>query len=44
MPTEETYNASPQLVEALTVVLYRLASYTTTHLIDDAAILAIIFC
>jgi hypothetical protein len=28
----------------LTVVLYRLASYTTTHLIDDAAILAIIFC
>jgi hypothetical protein len=44
MPSEDAYSASPQLVEALTVVLYRMASYTTTHLIDDAAILAIIFC
>jgi hypothetical protein len=44
MPSEEAYNASPQLVETFTLVLYRLASYTSTHLIEDAAILAIIFC
>ena len=42
--SEAAYRESPQLLEAFTVVLYRLASYTTTHLIDDAAILAIIFC
>jgi hypothetical protein len=44
MLNEETSIASPQTVEALTALLYRLASYTSTHLIDDAAILALLFC
>jgi hypothetical protein len=44
MLNEESYIASPQTAEALMALLYRLASYTSTHLIDDAAILALIFC
>ena len=44
MLNEETYAASPQSLETVMAILYRLASYTNTHLIDDAAILALIFC
>jgi hypothetical protein len=44
MLNQESYTASPQTLEALMAALYRLANYTSTHLIDDAAILALIFC
>lgn len=44
MLNEETYAASPQSLETVMAILYRLAGYTSTHLIDDAAILALIFC
>lgn len=35
---------SEQWMEHLTVVLYRVASYASTHLIDDPAMLAFVFC
>jgi hypothetical protein len=41
---EESYTALPQAMETLTALLYRMASYATTHLVDDAAILALVFC
>jgi hypothetical protein len=33
-----------EFLEVVTTTLYRVATYATTHLIDDAAILALIFC
>ena len=33
-----------EFLEVVTATLYRVATYATTHLIDDAAILALIFC
>lgn len=36
--------ASTPIMEKLTAVLYRLAAYASEALIDDAAMLAFIFC
>jgi hypothetical protein len=44
MLSEDSYTAAPPTMDALMVLLYKLATYTSTHLIDDAAMLAIIFC
>lgn len=33
-----------QFTETMTATLYRLAAYATQNLIDDAAMLAFIFC
>jgi hypothetical protein len=33
-----------EFLEVVTATLYRAATYATTHLIDDAAILSLIFC
>jgi len=33
-----------EFLEVVTATLYRVATYATTYLIDDAAILALIFC
>jgi hypothetical protein len=33
-----------EFLEVLTATLYRVATYATTHLIVDAAILSLIFC
>jgi hypothetical protein len=33
-----------EFLEVVTATLYRVANYATTYLIDDAAILALIFC
>ena len=33
-----------EFLEVVTATLYRVATCATTHLIDDAAILALIFC
>jgi len=33
-----------EFLEVVTTTLYRVATYATTHLIDDAAILSLIFC
>jgi hypothetical protein len=35
---------SENLLEQWTMLAYRLASYATTNLIDDPAMLALIFC
>jgi hypothetical protein len=32
------------ILETMTAVVYRLAAYMVNHLIDDPAMLAIIFC
>jgi len=33
-----------ELFEVVTATLYRVATYATTYLIDDAAMLSLIFC
>jgi hypothetical protein len=33
-----------EFLEVITTTLYRVATYATTHLIDDAAMLSLIFC
>jgi hypothetical protein len=33
-----------EILEVVTTTLYRVATYATTHLIDDAAMLSLIFC
>jgi len=33
-----------EFLEIFTATLYRVATYATIHLIDDAAILLLIFC
>jgi hypothetical protein len=33
-----------EFLEFVTATLYKVAAYTTNHLIDDAAILSLIFC
>jgi hypothetical protein len=33
-----------EFLEVVTTTLYRVATYATTHLIDDAAMLSLIFC
>jgi hypothetical protein len=35
---------SQVLMQELTLLLYRLASYTTTNGMDDPAMLALLFC
>lgn len=35
---------SPDWMQTLTLLAYRLAGYATQHLIDDPALLALIFC
>jgi hypothetical protein len=39
-----TMSEAHEFLEVLTAALYRVATYATTHLIDDAAILSLIFC
>lgn len=33
-----------EFLEVVTATLYRIATYASTHLVDDAAILSLIFC
>jgi len=33
-----------EFLEVVTATLYRVATYASTHLIEDAAILSLIFC
>jgi hypothetical protein len=42
--TISTMHQAHEFLEVVTVTFYRVATYATTHLIDDAAILALIFC
>jgi hypothetical protein len=42
--TISTMHEAHEFLEVVTATLYRVATYATTHLIDDAAILALIFC
>ena len=35
---------SPTWMQELTLLAYRLAGYACTHLIDDPALLALVFC
>jgi len=42
--TISTMHQAHEFLEVVTTTLYRVATYATTHLIDDAAILALIFC
>ena len=35
---------SPSITETWTAVVYRLASYVVNNLLDDPAMLAIVFC
>jgi hypothetical protein len=42
--TISTMHQAHEFLEVVTATLYRVATYATTHLIDDAAILSLIFC
>jgi hypothetical protein len=42
--TIRTMHHAHEFLEVVTATLYRVATYATTHLIDDAAILSLIFC
>jgi hypothetical protein len=42
--TISTMHEEHEFLEVVTATLYRAATYATTHLIDDAAILSLIFC
>jgi hypothetical protein len=42
--TISTMHQTHEFLEVVTATLYRVATYATTHLIDDAAILSLIFC
>jgi hypothetical protein len=42
--TISTMHQAHEFLEVVTATLYRVATYATTYLIDDAAILALIFC
>jgi len=39
-----TMHQAHEFLEVVTATLYRALTYATTHLIDDAAILSLIFC
>jgi len=42
--TISTMHQAHEFLEVVTTTLYRVATYATTHLIDDAAMLSLIFC
>jgi hypothetical protein len=42
--TISTMHQAHEFLEVVTATLYRVATYATTHLIDDAAMLSLIFC
>jgi hypothetical protein len=42
--TIETMHQAHEFLEVVIATFYRVATYATTYLIDDAAILSLIFC